>query len=98
MYYTPDLLKLKLMRLVIFLILALILGAVLLQGYFIFRERNQLKAEVSSLLGRFSSLEKENEKLRQDIEYFSRPENLEKELRARFNYRKPDEKLMIFVP
>ncbi|MBI2515217.1 septum formation initiator family protein [Candidatus Wolfebacteria bacterium] len=86
------------MRLAIVLFLALVLAAVSTQGYFILRERNQLKAEVPNLNSRLSSLNKENENLKADIEYFSRPENLEKELRAKFNYKKPDEKLMIVVP
>lgn len=38
------------------------------------------------------------EKLKADLNYFINPSNLEKELRARFNYRKPDENLIIIVP
>jgi flagellar basal body-associated protein FliL len=33
-----------------------------------------------------------------ELEYYMKPANLEKELRARFNYRGPDEKLIIIVP
>lgn len=40
----------------------------------------------------------DSEKLKADLEYFLKPSNLEKELRSRFNYRKPDEKLIIIVP
>jgi len=36
--------------------------------------------------------------LDEKIEYFSEPRNLEKELRARFNYRLPFEKLIIVIP
>ena len=39
----------------------------------------------------------EHEKLRADIEYYSNSENLEKELRARFNYREPGERMKIIV-
>jgi hypothetical protein len=35
--------------------------------------------------------------LREDFEYYSDPENLAKELRARFNYTLPGEKMLIFV-
>jgi hypothetical protein len=37
-------------------------------------------------------------KLQADLNYYMNPANLEKELRARFNYRSPDEKLLIIVP
>lgn len=40
----------------------------------------------------------DSEKLKADLNYFLKNSNLEKELRARFNYRKPDEKLIIIVP
>ncbi|MDO8537120.1 MAG: hypothetical protein Q7R94_02650 [bacterium] len=37
-------------------------------------------------------------KLQAELDYYLNPTNLEKELRARFNYRAPDEKLLILVP
>jgi len=43
-------------------------------------------------------LSKENEELQAQLNYFSHEENLEKELRAKFNYKKPDEKIMIITP
>lgn len=46
----------------------------------------------------FKRAEVDSERLRADLNYFLDPRNLEKELRARFNYRKPDEKLIIIVP
>lgn len=80
------------------IILSLILIAVLTQIYFIFRERNQLKGDLENLNSRLTALLKENSQLQSDIEYFSHPENLEKELRSKSNLRKPDEKMMIIVP
>lgn len=78
--------------------MSIILMAVFTQVYFILKERNQLKTELNGLSSRLDSLLKENNDLQSEIEYFSHPENLEKELRLRFNYRKPDEKMMIIVP
>ena len=43
-------------------------------------------------------LSKENEELQEQLDYFSREENLEKELRAKFNYKNPGEKVMIITP
>jgi cell division protein FtsB len=85
-------------RIVSIIILAMILTAVLIQVFLIFKERNQLKNKIDDLSGRLGVLLKENDELRKEIDYLSWPENLEKELRARFNYKKPGEKMMIIVP
>ena len=52
---------------------------------------NELKAQVAELKA-------ENEKTRKNVEYYSDPDNLEKELRARFNLKKLDEHILIVVP
>jgi Zn-dependent protease with chaperone function len=39
-----------------------------------------------------------SESLRGDIGYYADPANLEKELRARFNYRSPGEHMIVIVP
>jgi cell division protein FtsB len=36
--------------------------------------------------------------LQEETQYLSNPANLEKELRARFNYKKPGETMVIIVP
>lgn len=86
------------MRLSIVIVLSIILIVVLVQVYFIFKERNQLNTKMNDLSTRLETLSKENSDLQSEIEYFSHPENLEKELKSRFNLRKPDEKMMIIVP
>ena len=86
------------MRFVIIIILIIILIAVLIQAYFILKERDQLKIKLDDLNGRLGVLLKENSDIQSEIEYFSHPENLEKELRARFNYKKPGEKMIIITP
>lgn len=40
----------------------------------------------------------ENKILNEKIEYFKNPDNLVKEAKSQFNYRKPDEKLIIITP
>lgn len=86
------------MRVFIVIILSIILSAILAQSYFFIKERNRLKIDSDNLNSRLQALSKENADLQSDIEYFSRPENLEKELKSRFNYKKPGEKMMIIVP
>jgi len=86
------------MRVFIVIILSIILSAILAQSYFFVKERNRLKTDSDNLNSRLQALLKENADLQSDIEYFSHPENLEKELKSRFNYKKPGEKMMIIVP
>jgi hypothetical protein len=42
--------------------------------------------------------EADHRDLQNDLNYYLNPVNLEKEVRTRFNYRKPGEKLIIIVP
>ncbi len=86
------------MRFVLIIILVIILIGISTQIYFIFKERDELKSNVSDLNKKLQALIKENAILESDIEYFSYPENLEKELKARFNYKRPEEKLIIVTP
>lgn len=44
------------------------------------------------------SAKSENEALQDELEYLSKEANLAKEIRSRFNYKKPDEKMLIIVP
>jgi len=86
------------MRIVIVLILIAILSGVSLQIFLILKEFNQLKNRLNNLNSRLNILLKENDDLRSEIEYFSHPENLEKELRSKFNYKKPGEEIIIITP
>ncbi len=80
------------------IILSLVLIGVSAQIYLILKESNGLKKDLDDLNGRMGALAKENTDLKSQIEYFSIPENLEKELKSRFNYKEAGEKMMIVVP
>ena len=82
----------------IIIILCLVLIGVSAQVYLILKESNGLKKDLDDLNGRMEALVKENTNLKSNIEYFSYPENLEKELKSKFNYKKAGEKMMIVVP
>ncbi len=86
------------MKLIIVAILIIILTAALAQDYLMFREKNLLENKLRRLTAKAEALEKDRAEIQSGIEYFSRPENLEKELRAKFNYKKPGEKMIIVVP
>ncbi|MBM3257463.1 MAG: hypothetical protein FJY98_04050 [Candidatus Liptonbacteria bacterium] len=62
------------------------------------REGNQLSRELQGVENKLEEAQKETASIEANVKYFSRPENLEKEMRARFNYRGADEKLLILVP
>ena len=82
----------------IIIILCLVLIGVSAQVYLILKESNGLKKDLDDLNGRMEALVKENTNLKSNIEYFSNSENLEKELKSKFNYKKAGEKMMIVVP
>lgn len=86
------------MRKAIISILVVLLLALLTQIYFTFKERNQLKTKLQTLTAKAQMLNKENGEIKSEIEYFKRPENLEKELRSKLNYKKPGEKMIIITP
>ncbi len=86
------------MRVFVIIILGIILVAVFVQMYLVFKERNRLSADLDNLNNRLQALIKENTDLQSEIEYFSHPENLEKELREKFNYKNSGEKMIIVVP
>jgi uncharacterized protein YfcZ (UPF0381/DUF406 family) len=68
------------------------------QIYLFYGSRGEAMHEYQVMEAKASQAKTDRDKLRAEIEYFSHPENLEKELRARFNYRRQDEKMFILVP
>jgi hypothetical protein len=70
-------------------------------GYQIFKinlEAAGANSKLSELRLEKKAVEIDNNNLKYQIEYFTDPRNLEKELRARFNVKLPGEKLIIVVP
>ena len=61
------------------------------------RER-QARNDFLELQARLDKAKADNGKFQAELNYYLNPANLEKELRARFNYKSPDEKLIIIVP
>lgn len=88
----------KVMRLIVNVILLIFAIAVGTQLYRLHIQRNNLQARFSSVTEEIETLENENENLKNDIRYFDEPDNVAKELKAQFNYKKPGEKLLIVIP
>jgi cell division protein FtsB len=61
-------------------------------------QRKKLSQQIENEQEKLTTLKQENGRVLSEIEYFQNKENLEKEFKSRFNYRKPEEKMYILVP
>ncbi len=61
------------------------------------RER-EASADFLKVEEKFKKAQLDNAALQRELEYLAEPVNLEKELRARFNYKGAGEKMIIIVP
>jgi len=62
------------------------------------KQSRGLEAKIKNLQTDATAFEKENQIIKDNIEYYSHPENLIKELKSLFNYRQPGEKMLIIIP
>jgi len=62
------------------------------------KQNRHLEVKLNKLKTNSEAMGKENQTLKENIKYFSHFENLVKELKSLFNYRQPEEKLMIIIP
>lgn len=83
---------------IIYLAFVILFVAIAFRIYTADSDRRELKREMATLIDEVELIEEDNSRLDEKIDYFSEPRNLEKELRARFNYRLPFEKLIIVIP
>ena len=86
------------MKRVITIVLAVIVTLMAIQVYNLNNKKTALKTNLEKVTSQTDNLEKENKKLQADLDYFADPLNLIKELKSKFNYKKPGEKLIIVVP
>lgn len=82
------------MRIIVYIAAVLFFIALGVQLINLYRQNIELKADVNDLVAQVETLKEENKQLQDDIEYFSDPENLAKELKARFDYKRPGETLI----
>ena len=69
-----------------------------LQVFSFLREQRALSQNLSDIQTRLATAKANEADLQAETQYLSNPVNLEKELRAQFNYKKPGETMMIIVP
>lgn len=82
------------MKVIAWLVIIVILGALSIQLYHLYRNNAALETKLNDANLKSETLANEAEQLKADISYFSDPENLAKELKAKFDYKKPGEKLI----
>ncbi|MFH0890447.1 MAG: hypothetical protein V1856_00245 [Candidatus Liptonbacteria bacterium] len=86
------------MRFFVIVILSVFLAFLVIQIWNHNEGIESAKAELEELRAGVDKAKNDYRKIQEDFEYYSDPVNLEKELRARFNYRAADEKMIIIVP
>ena len=82
------------MKFIVWVGVAVILGLLSTQLYRLYKNNGILEAELNKSQEEVQVMTNEAERLKADISYFSEPDNLAKELKAKFDYKKPGEKLI----
>ncbi len=86
------------MKIAAIIILAVILILVAGRVYAFFAQERQLSADLADIQSRLAKAKTDEAGLQAEVQYLANPLNLEKELRARFNYKKPGETMIVIVP
>lgn len=82
-------------RIVAIVLLTAILSFVGYQTWGVLCDQKGLEAKAEEIARSAASLKKENQEIKEQIESLGKSDNLIKELKARFNYRLPEEKVII---
>ena len=86
------------MRIAIALVLFAGLAIAAFQFYGVEKDTAGLQNKVAALRNEATAIQQDNKKIEDKIRYLGRSDNLVKELKAKFNYRLPDEKTIIVAP
>ena len=86
------------MKIAAIIVLAVVLALVAGRVWTFFAEERGLSAELAAAETRLSQAKTDEVNLQEEVQYLANPLNLEKELRARFNYKKPGETMIVIVP
>ena len=86
------------MRKVSGILFLFIAAGIFWQLYQLYLQNRDSRRALSDLEFRTQALNRENLNLQADLNYLGNPWNLEKELRARYNYKRAGEKQIIIVP
>jgi cell division protein FtsB len=85
----------KIAAIVVLSLFVIILGV---QVYSFVAQESQLGGQLADVQANLVKAQSQEASLQEEGQYLSNPANLEKELRARYNYKKPGETMVIIVP
>ena len=74
---------------------AVLVGAFSMLTWRLYHTDRTLNKKITSIQKDIEKAEEQNRQLSRLVEYFSKPEHLEKEARSRFNLKKPDEEVLV---
>ena len=83
------------MKIAAIVVLSLFLIVLGVQVYSFVAQEWSLGSELADVQMNLTKAQAQETSLQEENQYLSNPENLEKELRARFNYKKPGETMVI---
>jgi cell division protein FtsB len=86
------------MKIASIVVLSLFLILIGVQVYSFVAQEWSLGSQLADVQTNLTKAKTQETSLQEENQYLSNPENLEKELRARFNYKKPGETMVIIVP
>jgi type II secretory pathway pseudopilin PulG len=86
------------MKLFAVVILSVLLVVLATQIYMFMGRERDTKQNFLDFKKKLDQARADQIEFQSELDYYTNPVNIEKELRARFNYRAPDEKLLILVP
>ncbi len=89
----PD--GLKIIGAVLLFVLLIFIGT---RVYGFIVQEHELSADLADVQAKLTKAQTDAASLQEESQYLANPLNLEKELRARFNYKKPGETMIIIVP
>lgn len=82
------------MKVIVWAAIAVLAGFLSIQLYRMYFANGEADAKLSEVNIQLEKLKTENEQLKADISYYAEPENIAKELKGKFDYKKPGEKLI----
>jgi len=71
-----------------------VMSGLTIQLYNLYKSNAELRTRLAEAREEEEYLSKEQTQLQADMSYFANPENLAKELKAKFDYKRPGEKLI----
>lgn len=86
------------MKIAAIVVLSLFLIVIGVQVFSFVGQEWTLGSQLADVQANLTKAQAQETSLQEEVQYLSNPANLEKELRARFNYKKPGEQMIIIVP